>query len=110
MSQNKELKANITELQDAFVRLSQQNMELASDLETERLRVAQLKSHSPVVSEGCDKTTPTLSGTFDVSGDGVMMTVSEERSEVNVGGVGHDEALAERHKQEMEVSTLHWLS
>jgi len=45
MSQNKELKTNIVELQDAFVKLSQQNMELASELETERLRVAQLKPH-----------------------------------------------------------------
>ena len=53
MSQNKELKVNLTELQDAFVRLSQQNMELASDLETEKLRVAQLKTHPPSpVQEG----------------------------------------------------------
>ena len=43
MSQNKELKTNVAELQDAFVRLSNQNMELASDLETERHHVAQLK-------------------------------------------------------------------
>ena len=52
---------NLTELQDAFVRLSQQNMELASDLETERLRVAQLKTHSPSpVQEG--NLTPPLEG------------------------------------------------
>ena len=44
MSQNKELKTNMAELQDAFVRLSNQNMELASELETERHRVAQFKS------------------------------------------------------------------
>ena len=43
MSQNKELKTNVAELQDAFVRLSNQNMELASDLETERHHVVQLK-------------------------------------------------------------------
>ena len=43
MSQNKELKNNMAELQDAFVRISNQNMELASDLETERHLVAQLK-------------------------------------------------------------------
>ena len=43
MSQNKELKTNIAELQDAFVRLSQQNMELASELETERHHVGQLQ-------------------------------------------------------------------
>ena len=42
MSQNKELKANLTELQDAFVRMTQQNMELASDLETERHRSKEL--------------------------------------------------------------------
>ena len=59
MSQNKELKAQMVELQDAFVRLSQQNMELASDLETERLRVAHLKTHplaepkgKPLITEG----------------------------------------------------------
>ena len=43
MSQNKELKTNIAELEDAFVRQSNQNMELASELETERHHVAQLK-------------------------------------------------------------------
>ena len=43
MSQNKGLKTNVAELQDAFVKLSNQNMELASDLETERHHVAQLK-------------------------------------------------------------------
>ena len=43
MSQNKELKTNVAELQDAFVKLSNQNMELASDLETERHHVARLK-------------------------------------------------------------------
>ncbi len=48
-SQNKELKAQIAELQDAFVRLSQQNMELASDLDTERLRVAQLNTRPPQI-------------------------------------------------------------
>ncbi len=42
MSQNKELKANLLELQDAFVRLSQQNMELASALESERHRIREL--------------------------------------------------------------------
>lgn len=44
MSQNKELKVHLAELQDAFVRLSQQNMELASDLETSRHRVGQLEA------------------------------------------------------------------
>ena len=43
VSQNKELKLNLAELQDAFVRLSQQNMELASELETERHRVGELQ-------------------------------------------------------------------
>lgn len=44
MSQNKELKLNVAELQDAFVRLSQQNMELASELETESRRVTFLRA------------------------------------------------------------------
>ncbi len=42
----------MVELQDAFVRLSQQNMDLASDLETERLRVAHLRTHPLIESEG----------------------------------------------------------
>ena len=42
VSQNKELKSQLGELQDAFVHLSQQNMELASDLQTERHRCGQL--------------------------------------------------------------------
>lgn len=53
MSQNKELKHNMVELQDAFVKLSNQNMELASELDTERRRVAYLKAQlatpTPVV-------------------------------------------------------------
>ncbi len=44
MSQNKELKANNVELQKAFVRLSNQNMELATELDSERRRLAQLKA------------------------------------------------------------------
>lgn len=43
MSQNKELKSQLGELQDAFVNLSQQNMELASDLQTARHRCGQLE-------------------------------------------------------------------
>ena len=43
VSQNKELKLNLAELQDAYVRLSQQNMELASEVETERHRVGELQ-------------------------------------------------------------------
>lgn len=43
VSQNKELKSNLTELQDAFVQMSQQNMELASALETERHTVGELQ-------------------------------------------------------------------
>ena len=43
VSQNKELKLNLAELQDAYVRLSQQNMELASEVETERHHVGELQ-------------------------------------------------------------------
>ena len=46
VSQNKELKANIAELQDAFVHLSHQNMELASELETKKNHLFQMKSLS----------------------------------------------------------------
>ena len=44
MSQNKELKTNIAELQDAFVRLTHQNMELASQLDTERRRLSHVRA------------------------------------------------------------------
>jgi hypothetical protein len=44
MSQNKELKRSVAELQDAFVKLSNQNMDLASDLDTERRRTAYLRT------------------------------------------------------------------
>ena len=60
MSQNKELKLNLTELQDAFVKLSQQNMDLASDLETERHRARQLQR----IAE-----TPTTGGDMPSGGD-----------------------------------------
>lgn len=43
VSQNKELKSNLTELQDAFVQMSQRNMEQASALETERHTVGELQ-------------------------------------------------------------------
>lgn len=52
MSQNKELKANLVELQDAFVKLSQQNMELASNLESERHRVRELSRAREREEEG----------------------------------------------------------
>ncbi|CAI8037756.1 Golgin subfamily A member 2 [Geodia barretti] len=42
VAQNRELKTQLVELQDGFVRLSQQNMELALDVETERFHVSQL--------------------------------------------------------------------
>ena len=44
MSQNKELKRNNAELQDAFVKLSHQNMDLASGMDTEKRRVAYLRT------------------------------------------------------------------
>ena len=43
MSQNKGLKVNNAELQDAYVKLSNQTMQLASDLDTERRRVTHLR-------------------------------------------------------------------
>lgn len=44
VAQNKELKAQLVELQDAFVRLSEQNMQLATEVETERFNVTQLQA------------------------------------------------------------------
>lgn len=44
VGQNKELKTQLVELQDAFVKMSKQNMELATELETERFRLAQLQA------------------------------------------------------------------
>lgn len=65
MSQNKELKRDIAELQDAFVKLSQQNMELASELESENRRVTFLKAQmatptSFMQTPPAVETTPTL--------------------------------------------------
>lgn len=44
VGQNKELKTQLVELQDAFVKMSKQNMELATELETERFHVVQLQA------------------------------------------------------------------
>lgn len=44
VGQNRELKTQLVELQDAFVKMSKQNMELATELETERFKVTQLQS------------------------------------------------------------------
>ena len=43
MSQNKGLKENNAELQEAFVKISNKSMQLASDLDTEKRRVSKLK-------------------------------------------------------------------
>ncbi len=63
MSQNKELKSNISELEEAFVKLTHQNMELASDLSTERRRLSHLKTQitTPTSSSKSIKTTPVSS-------------------------------------------------
>ena len=51
VAQNRELKTQLVELQDGFVRLSQQNMELALDLETERFHVSQLTRQLEAASQ-----------------------------------------------------------
>lgn len=116
MAQNKELKANLVELQDAFVRLSQQNMELASELETARLHVAQLKSHSAtsrdiqqdsLLLNGQDETTPS----FPMINENIDKSLKKEsedtidgiRSEVKVDGT----KLEDSFRQELEVSVDH---
>ena len=49
VGQNRTVKSQLVELQDAFVRMSEQNMQLATELETERFNVAQLQRQA---SEG----------------------------------------------------------
>ena len=44
IAQNQQLKSQLAELQEAFVKMSQQNMQLATELETERGRVSQLQT------------------------------------------------------------------
>ena len=51
VAQNRELKTQLVELQDGFVRLSQQNMELALDVETERFHVSQLTRQLEAASQ-----------------------------------------------------------
>ena len=51
MAQNRELKAQLVELQDAFVRMSEQSMQLATDLETERFTVTQLLAQRQATEE-----------------------------------------------------------
>ena len=52
VAQNRELKTQLVELQDAFVRLSQQNMQLATDLETEKYYVSELQKKLREEEEG----------------------------------------------------------
>ena len=103
----------MAELQDAIVKWSNQNMELASELETERLRVSHLRAQvtadtaqrpppSPAVPP---EATPTPGG-----------RVRSEESMVDVG-VGCEEeeaesladvsaALVEEKQQEINVSSI----
>lgn len=59
MSQNKELKNNLGELQDAFVKLTHQNMELASDLDSERRRLTHLRAQMNPPTPSTPEATPT---------------------------------------------------
>lgn len=130
MSQNKELKRDIAELQDAFVKLSQQNMELASELESENRRVTFLKAQmatpttpaqsatptSFVQTPPAVETTPTLGGS--VEGDiGVEETggSDEEDTGITIGEMREREtslykktaaALLEEKQQQINVSSF----
>ncbi len=55
MSQNKELKRNMDELEEKFVKMTHQNMELASSLDTESRRAVYLREQL--------EATPTLTST-----------------------------------------------
>ena len=77
VAQNRDLKRQLEELQDGFVRLSQQNMELASDLETERFRVSQLESQAG--EEGRE-------GEGEIAGEGETTVCLEVGTQTEVEG------------------------
>ena len=78
MAQNKELKSNLAELEEAYVQLSQQNMELASQLDSERHRTARFQKqmaenealckedvvHAVDSGLGCDGAGPQVRGSW----------------------------------------------
>ena len=85
VAQNRQLKTQLSELQDGFVRLSQQNMELASDLETQRFHVSQLEkmeqereAEKEVVERG---TQTSHDGGGTVGEVGTQTTAKEEEEE-----------------------------
>ena len=58
VAQNKELKEQLTELQEAFVQQTHRNMELATDLESHQLKLRRLEQHeakSVALSESREK-------------------------------------------------------
>ena len=121
MSQNKELKHNIAELQDAFVKLSHQNMELASELDTERRRLSHIKEQMATPTKPAAQTTPTLGSGEDRvkdndSGEGgnsssVVVNTSilekerEDEDKVKVKGDAVAAVVEEKQKL-IEVSSL----
>ena len=85
VTQNREMKRQLEELQDGFVRLSQQNMELASDLETERFRVNQLESQAGEEGRG------------EVAGEGETRVCLEVGTQTEVEG-GQEEGEMEENQ------------
>lgn len=59
MAQNKELKEQLAELQEAFIKQTHRNMELATDLESEQIRSSRLEQEKEQaeksVSEAMEK-------------------------------------------------------
>jgi chromosome segregation ATPase len=74
MAQNRELKSQLVELQDAFVRMSEQSMQLATDLETERFTVTRLQAQQEAMEE--ERLTHSQK-----EGEEVTITLTEEGSE-----------------------------
>ena len=89
-AQNKQLKSHLSELQDAFIRLSHQNMELASDLETEKHNVARMKR---VLDETISDVLPPVP--FSEGGDGVRMVEGTTDPAVLTSEGGDDVRMVE---------------
>ena len=89
-AQNKQLKSHLSELQDAFIRLSHQNMELASDLETEKHNTARMKR---VLDETISDVLPPVP--FSEGGDGVRMVEGTTDPAVLTSEGGDDVRMVE---------------
>lgn len=78
VAQNKELKEQLTELQEAFVQQTHRNMELATDLESQQLKLRRLEQH-----------------------EAKSVALTESREEPN------DERKTNNEEEEKETNSLH---